>query len=243
MKNEKIFEEHTYFPLHAILLFGALRAEEKLPDVLNFMRQSEAFQEFWCGDLPYQYLIWPVYHLAQQQLDALKAYVLEEDNLWSFRSLAVHVVSQVMILQPHRREECLTWFQEVLSYLIQNQDNPRLMDSHLLVDIIDQAQANQASELEPLLKEIYTRNLVPIHLHGSWEEVQEILHNPISRNVLQADADIKIVYVNLKDGKAPVAYEKLFGYEAFQARLEETRYKYSVFDFLSPDVPQDWFEE
>jgi tetratricopeptide (TPR) repeat protein len=164
-------EAENDFAFHALYLLTELKAYESLPVVLDFLRQSDDFSEFWCSDLLENYFHPTLYLLAHTQLTALKSYVLEENNFTWFRLLATHVATQVALKEPERREEVLQWFREVIEYHLAQPNNDNLIDTYFLDGLMDDMINFGAVELIEDIKTLYATGWISDVASGNLEEI------------------------------------------------------------------------
>jgi hypothetical protein len=164
----------TYLAIH---LLGDLEAYDSLPLIFDFLRQEEAFHDFWMLLEDRDRLWQPLYLLGNQQLGVLKDFILEKDNYEFPRHLISSTVAQIALHQPERRSEVLEWYQAVFQYFIDHRNEAGLIDSRLLAfmawDLIDM----NASELQADLKTLYTYFFISDAIAGDREKVLSDLVN------------------------------------------------------------------
>ncbi len=164
--------EATSFPLHALLLLTELRATEKLPLLLDHLRQGDAFLEFWYSDHTTETLWQFIYHLGQEQLELLKDFVLERDVHYSAKWIVLNAASQMGQHLPAKKQEVLDWFKAVAQHFIENHEDAFLADpvvgAHIVCDLCDL----QAVKLLPEIKQMYELGLVEEEIPGSYQSVE-----------------------------------------------------------------------
>ncbi len=177
-------EEELNFQLLALFLLAELNATEKLPLLLDLLRQGEELLEYWFADHIFETLWHLVYRLGNKQLDVLEAFMLEPDIHWHSKAIISQAVSQIPLHQPERRQEVLDWYKDVLTYFLEHLDDKHLIDietiSPMLTDLLD----FRATELLPLAKRFFEEDLMDLMYAGDYEAfTKEILLPPDGHDV------------------------------------------------------------
>jgi hypothetical protein len=177
-KSGEWLENRLNFPIHAIYLLGELKAEESLNDILDTFRQGEEFIEFWYGDFMTGNLWEPLYYIAENQLVALKNFVLFP-NIWIYaRSEVSCCVGQIGLRQPDRREEVIGWFRDVFNHLAEASLEDEIIDSGFIGLAICDALDLRAPELLPVIKRLFELGYVSKSICGDFDEVEEDMFKP-----------------------------------------------------------------
>ena len=157
-------------------LLTELKAEDSLPVVLDVLKQDDEFLEFWFEDFLTETIWECLYVLGRRKLDVLKSFMMEPDHYCFARSEISTAVSQIALHEPERRAEIIHWFKELLEFLISEKKNDRIIDTDLngsiAIDLLDM----NATELEPLIVELYQNNLASEFHAGNLNEVLRELH-------------------------------------------------------------------
>jgi tetratricopeptide (TPR) repeat protein len=164
------------FPIHALYFLTELRAYERLPTVLNLLRQDQDFLDYWFRDGLNDYFLPPMYLLGHQQLPLLKAFVLEPNNYYWSRGLATEAASQVALRQPERRAEVVQFFKDIIQAHLDQPDNEGLIDSRFLGSMLNDMLNFKAIELEQDITALFQKGWIDDGECGNLEEVLAELH-------------------------------------------------------------------
>jgi tetratricopeptide (TPR) repeat protein len=177
-KSGEWLENRLSFPVHAVYLLGELKAEESLNDILETFRQEEEFIEFWYGDFMTGNLWEPLYYIADNQLGALKEFVLSP-NIWTYaRSEVSGCVGQIGLHQPDKKKEVTEWFREVFNYLAKSSLDEEIIDSDFIGLAICDALELRAPDLLPGIKKLFDLGYVGTGICGSYDEVEQDMYEP-----------------------------------------------------------------
>lgn len=176
------YEDDTQsFGYHALYFLTALKSYESLECILDILRQDDEFLEYWFADSIDSYFSVTLYLLGENQLDALKAFALEENIIGWNRAKACKVAAQVVLKQTERRDEVLHWFKEIIDFNLQNPDNQALIDTHFLSCLIGELTDFAAIELEDDIKALYEQGWIEDAMNGNFETVLKELKKPIRK--------------------------------------------------------------
>ena len=176
------YEDDTHsFGFHALYFLTALKSYESLECILDILRQDDEFLEYWFADSIDNYFDVTLYLLGENQLDALKAFAIEENVVGWNRAKACKVAAQVVLKQPERREEVLPWFKEIIDFNLQNPDNQALIDTYFLGCLIGELTDIAAIELENDIKALYEHGWIEDAMNGNFETVLKELKKPIRK--------------------------------------------------------------
>ncbi len=168
------------FFVHALFFLTELRAYESVPTILNFLRQDEEFRDYWIADSLESHFNPTLYILANNQLELLKSFVLEENVSPWHRMLATEVAAQVALKQPERRKEVLAWFDDVIQYHLDNPKNANIIDTEFLSSVVGDLLNIGATELENKIRKLYDKGWVDDSFSGNLAVITEDLHKPIN---------------------------------------------------------------
>jgi tetratricopeptide (TPR) repeat protein len=169
-------EDEMSFPLHALFLLTELRAVDRLPLLLDHLRQGDEFLEFWYSDHETETLWHFIYHLGMGQLDLLKTFMVEENLHCSAKWAVISGVEQMAFHHPERKQEVLEWFESVMDHFIENHDNPLLADPEVASMIVSELCDLNAVALLPKIKKLYDIGLVFEGIPGSYKSVEKDIH-------------------------------------------------------------------
>jgi tetratricopeptide (TPR) repeat protein len=169
-------DDQYSFPLHAQFLLTELRAKETLPFLLECISQGKEYLEFWYGDHIFETLWHFIYHLGLDQLEALKAFVLQADIHYNAKTIVAQALTQIGLHQPKRVREVLDWYESVLNYFLDHPDEELLIDP----DAITLLTANLldlpgSRSLLPLVSRFYDLQLIDETVIGDLEEVKDTM--------------------------------------------------------------------
>ena len=171
-EKEGIGEDRLTFPLHAILLLGELKAKESLGLILKFLSFENDFLVFWLGDHKTETIYEPIYYLGESQLDQLKAFVFRPNVDTYVKTSVLTAVQQVYFYQPHRKNEIIHWYDEVIDYFIENAGNQNLNSSELLAFIVSDIVEIREKRLLPDIERLFRMSYVCEGICGPIQKVR-----------------------------------------------------------------------
>lgn len=166
-------EETMSFAIHAMYLLGELRAEESLDAVLEIFRQGEQFLDFWFNDFLTDNLWEPLYHIANNQTEKLKQFVVEPAIYTYIRSEISIVMHQIALHQPERKEEVIAWFKDVLQSFINSDIKDNVIDSDAVGLLICELIEINADTLLPEVEKLYELGYVSVGICGDLVSVKK----------------------------------------------------------------------
>jgi tetratricopeptide (TPR) repeat protein len=166
------------FPIHALYFLTELRAYESLPTVLNILRQDQEFLEYWFSDGLNDYCLPTIYLLGNNQLDLLKAFVLEPNNYYWCRGLATQAATQIALRQPERRAEVVPFFRDIARTHLNQADNDGLIDNSFLGGMMNDMLTLKSVELEQEMINLFQKGWIAVGECGTLEEILKDLHEP-----------------------------------------------------------------
>ncbi len=175
---DRFDEEKLSFALHAFYLLGELHAQETLPAILETFSQGEDFLEFWYGDHLTGNLWEPLYYISDQQLGALKDFVLSPNICTYARGEVSCCVGQIGLHQPDKREEVIDWFRNVFSHLSEASLKDEIIDSDFIGLAICDALELRSPELLPEIKRLFDLEYVSKSICGNFNEVEQDMFKP-----------------------------------------------------------------
>ena len=171
-EKEGIGEDRLTFPLHAILLLGELKAKESLATVLRFLSFENDFLTFWLGDHKTETIYEPIYYLGESKLDRLKAFMFKPNVDTYVKTSVLTAVQQVYFYQPHRKNEVIHWYDQVIDYFIENADNQNLNSSELLAFIVSDITEIREKRLLPDIERLFRMTFVSEGICGTIQKVR-----------------------------------------------------------------------
>lgn len=171
-EKEGIGEDKLTFPLHAILLLGELRAKESLETIFRFLSFENDFLIFWLGDHKTETIYEPLYYLGESQLDQLKAFMFRPNIDIYVKTSVLTAVQQVYIYQPHRKNEVISWFDQVIDFFIENVNNQSINDSDLLAFIVSDIVDIRELRLLPGIERLFRYSYINEEICGTIQAVR-----------------------------------------------------------------------
>ncbi|HYV91728.1 MAG TPA: DUF1186 domain-containing protein [Chitinophagales bacterium] len=166
-------KEIGWFPVHAILLLGALKAENSLQRVLDLFRQDEEFVDFWFGDFLTERCWEWIYQIAQNKTDALLDFMLEDDVYDFSKSTIAAVMTQMALHEPSRREEVIQWFEKLFSSYLSGSRFSGKHNRFLVAVMVSALSDIDGIELKQTVHELFKAGLVDKTIVGNyavWKE-------------------------------------------------------------------------
>ena len=178
--DEEWGEDGLGFPLHALFLLTELRATEKLPLILDHLRQGKDFLDFWYSDHVTETLWHFIYHLGGAcpdssggQLELLKSFLFEPGLHYLSKWAVMSGVLQLGLHQPERREEVVAWYEALTDFFIENHGDASLADPEVVSSMVCELCDLQAEHLLPKIKRLYDLGLVYVGIPGTYKSVEQ----------------------------------------------------------------------
>jgi SEC-C motif/Protein of unknown function (DUF1186) len=169
----------TNMPKHVAYFLATLNSEASLEDLLNFLRQDLEILDNWSGDIVRDFEM-PVYLLGRHQLNVLQDFILQRGSNDMSRNIASHVVAQVALQEPDRREEVVEWFRKVIQTHLDHPKDNALIDSFVLTFVIGDVLKFRGVELESEIQQLFETGWINEGDFGNWNHVQKELHTEIN---------------------------------------------------------------
>ena len=193
------------FSISAHFFLAGLDAEEKLESVLNILRQGEDFLNFWYSDFLNNYIEPTLYLLGKNQLDVLQKFAMESNIFWIAKSVVIDVMVQVAIQDEAKREEIIRRVTEIVNHIAEHPDDKSLFDTNLFSSIVASALDFRATELSPLVENLFELGWVDPIVAGDWKKVKLEIDKPFDpfykRNIPKDIFEIFSGRYNTRNGK------------------------------------------
>ena len=183
------FKDETHsFLFHALWLLAELKATESLPKVLQVFRQDEEWGDYWFSDWLVEIIPMTLHYLVNEDnLPLLTAYMKEPDNHWYARCVPPSAVFILGYHYPEYRNSCATWFDDILTYFLDNRNNPSIVDNMLIDGMVDEyIHLKGIESARPLAKKIFDADLLD-DCPDTWEEFEadwlEYSHHVFFKNL------------------------------------------------------------
>ena len=164
---------------HALLLLAELKSEESLPVVLEVLRQSDDFSDFFFGDFASDTIIPILYQIGRNRLDALSSYLKEPNLSVFFKMMISPVLGKIFLLEPERQPEIIAWYDDILDFLYEKRDDINYCDANLTGMIIIEPMDFCATELLPKIKRLFDLNLVDEMACGNYDDMEKEMNKGI----------------------------------------------------------------
>ncbi len=184
---------------HCVMLLGEVgNYSSSLDAVLEVLRQNDDFLDYHIADSSMEIIVPTIYKLAKNKLYTLMDFMKETglNNFW--KSTVANAVAQIALIEPDRRPEVITWFEELLAAI--NRDFPSaaytdaVLNGLIVPDLID----IDATELLPEIKTMYDNSFVDLLACGDYSKVEKAMiekrHSPFH----EIKPDIKERYALLR---------------------------------------------
>ncbi|WP_199223361.1 SEC-C metal-binding domain-containing protein [Brumimicrobium oceani] len=176
-ENDENEEEKSFFVIHAINLLAELGAEDKLVDILNVLKQSNEFLDFYFGmyiDGPF----WQnIYKLGKDKLDDLQSFLKEPGVSTTSKILISLTLKRIGEIDASRRAEVIQSYSSVLNYFIKADREANVLDSDAIAFVIADIMDLRAKELLPAIVELYNLEYVALWIAGEIDDVKVKLNS------------------------------------------------------------------
>ncbi|MBS3777174.1 MAG: DUF1186 domain-containing protein, partial [Bacteroidales bacterium] len=172
----EIEDEKMFFPIHTVLLLGELKAGEAIRDILETLRQGEAFITFWYGAFLTEILWQPLYKLIDHNLEVFRDFMLEPGVDTFAKSVVSSAVLQYYLHNPDSTEQIRGWYQSVLTdFLTTEKEN--LIDTDLISLIICDVMEGGFRDLLLVIDKLFEAGYVAESICGTREDVHKDFGN------------------------------------------------------------------
>lgn len=168
------YDEPLSSPLmHALFFLGEIQDERSLPVVLEIAKQSDAFYEFYIGDVADILLEPTIYQIGRQRLDLIKEYMHTPGLNTFFRCHVARSVARIAYEEPARYEEIVAWFKSLLSFYEENLPKQYCCDGALIGMLTNDFIDMKMKELLPELRRLYDTGLIDEMCCGNYQKVEQ----------------------------------------------------------------------
>ena len=173
----------SFAPVHALTVLSALEAEEALETLFKVLRQDTYYYDFWY-DLILTEEFWRyIYMMGKNRLDRLRDLVCEP-NRYSYVRTAISIaVKYVAVYQPERRDEVINWYEQVILYLLDNQNDANIFEQFVYTSLFEDLLDIAGREHFPLIFRLYDVNLTDKKECITLHEVKKRLSKPLSKSI------------------------------------------------------------
>jgi hypothetical protein len=171
--------------LHALFLLAELKSERSGPVLLDVLRQSEEYLYFWLDDFLTVDIWEMIYLFFYGQFETLNQFVRERE-VYTYAHTEVSVaVMQMALHNPAMKASAVAWYKSVFEYFIECNEKGIDIGADLCGLYIGDALSLRDKSLEPLIEEMYKREMPDPTIVGEWEIANEAMAK------LAAEADTR----------------------------------------------------
>jgi len=193
-------DENFNFPSHALLLLTELKAENALDQILEVLKQTQDFFDFWFGDLMQSFASPAIFWCGIHQTEKLFNFLKFPNIFFYSKSYVSEAVIRIPTIFPERRPEILNWSRELLISNIEKSNDGDLED--ILYNGFFIADLTNAGfyELLPEIKQLFDSQSIAVHICGDYEEIVEDIPIQDYEYFDQLEKDIFENYTYLNEG-------------------------------------------
>jgi hypothetical protein len=162
--------ETQEFMMHALLLLTELKDKRSLTVFLDVLSQDKEYLEKWLSDYLTDGFWELLYAIANDKLELLYNFVIEPNGYTYSKSSISQMTQQLILHQPERKIEVISWYKRVFEFWIANNENDDIIDSDLIAFFISDVVDIQLVELIPEITALFNLNLVSKGISGNLEE-------------------------------------------------------------------------
>lgn len=196
---ERRGEDYEYNSVfHAMFLIAEVGNEHSLEVVLETLRQGDEYEDFFFCDDAIDAYIKTIAKLGADHLDLLGKFLHEPGLRAQSRTYVMGSLVRILLNNPDRREELLSWWRDLLDFYIKALPNVEGCDSTTAGLAIVYVINSGMDELRDEVKQLFATGLVEDEICGTEEEVMNDLdHEAVAG--LNFDLDIYARYHEMKE--------------------------------------------
>lgn len=162
-------DENSCGPLHAIHLLAEIDAIGAADVLLRFFTLDDEAIQFWLGDFPYDHLYARIVADSVPQVtDLLKAPGIHRTSKAYLSTALVRLVE----IKPERRGEIVDALASVLRHMLEASPEDNVVDTAAISFIIGDCIDLRAVELEPLIEQLWNRELIEQMVCGDLDDIR-----------------------------------------------------------------------
>lgn len=168
-------EEETnmmLFPWHAMNLLRTINAETAVPSMLNFLKQGEALNDFYMGDLITEALWQMFYPFCITNKKELITFLMLP-NIYAFVKLPViHAFTQFSLHNEAQKTEVGGILGQLISFYMERKEDDDFIDPAFMEILCEEVIDGSFAQLKLLVKTVYDNQLVDGWYtdYKAWEE-------------------------------------------------------------------------
>jgi hypothetical protein len=197
-KKPKDFDDYDdgewWILINAIALLAEVgNGDSSLDVVLEVMRQTVDFSDFYFGDISTDIIWHAIFKLGGDKLDRLMSF-MKEEGLYRYSKIDVmSAVKFFAIYDESRRGEIIEWYRSLLNFAIDALPHTQAVDSTLAGFLVCDVLDLNASELTDEVKRLFDTDLVD---EGVCDDYGYFLDNI---NYTTREDMLEKIHVNIND--------------------------------------------
>ncbi|UZO81630.1 DUF1186 domain-containing protein [Aquimarina sp. ERC-38] len=160
-------------PIHSLFFLCEIQHPEALTQILDILRQDEDYVEFWFGDIMGEILPASIYFQGKDQLDILFNFIKEPNVSAYSKDAVISAMAIVPYKEPHREEEVVTYFKNILTFYIKHNDDETIADTDFMAFMVSSIASSHRKELLLLIKMLFEKDAVNYWISGKFEELEQ----------------------------------------------------------------------
>lgn len=160
---------------HSLFFIAELKAEECLDEVLEILRQSYAFSDFYFADRSEEILLPALYETGRNNLQKLADFIQEPGLSTLNKGHVYAVVQQIAYHEPERRDEVIEWFRNQLNLCIAQGHDLIWYDGILGGKLCNALKDMHAKELLPKIELLCDTCDIDAFICGDYAETEDAI--------------------------------------------------------------------
>lgn len=170
----KIKQQYITFPFHILLLLTELNSKKSLPKIFDFLSQGFDFYYFYFNDIQNKYIVKLLVRLLDKESYPFYISVFKKENL---HNQPKYIIADAIIYSDKKNkfteEEYYSMIKkDILEFLIENRENPKILDNELNSYIIWALTEINSKVFLPEIEKMYNNNMVNTSICGNFESVK-----------------------------------------------------------------------
>lgn len=161
--------------MHAMLILPYLDEEAAFAAAIELYRQPSECAEYWIMDWD-EDLLSPLFKdFTVSKLQQIHDLLIERPGARFNKITFVSMLPKFAARAPERRPDLIRFIGALLEYYAANRDDDKLFDTGVIAFAISAATDLKATELLPLIKDLFDKGWVSLSVGGNYEEVRNRL--------------------------------------------------------------------
>ncbi len=181
-KSLNLTEAKRAFPIHAFFILSQINSDTSLFASLAFLSQSKEALTYWCGKYTKELLWEVVYTLGNNSLEFLKGFLKTGVNSIEFNKVILKAISQIALHQPERRGEIISWYRDMIYFLMQERFDDYHYPFSLTGTVVSGILDFQGVELYNEVRILFDMNKVDKSICGDMDDFTTELRTELRRD-------------------------------------------------------------